>query len=512
MRSLTLCVYAGAALALLSSPALAQEAPSSAEEANQRPARSINLRQVLDVVVQQNPELARAQVGIAEADASSLAAAGLDDWTVGASGTGSISRTEFVDGQPFQTTSSDSVDLSADVTRPLTSGGTLGVSVGGGFSKSTFAVLADGGQSLEFDSKAWSSSVTAIFTQPLLAGRGKRIARASQRRAGTVRDAATLQQQVAAAAAVRDVINAYWEVAYARRVVDIRKGALDLAKEQLRITEAAIAAKIAARTEALATRQAIAVREQAVLLAEIEVSERSLELRRLAGLEIGPGEIDLAVTDALGDDGRRIDLDAALRQARERNPRLALARLNQDTARIDLEVAEDGLRPRLDLTASAGPSGNATDASDALRQMATFDAFSATAGLTYSHTLGRRAARGNRDLARESSRRLRIDLADAEREISVAVVRAVNRLRSARKRIEVSDLAIQLAVQNLDTEKRLFEAGTVRSFDVLERQDELAQDQLNRERAMVDYLEAVAELESLTGELLTRHNIELMPR
>ena len=512
MRSLTLCVCAGAALVVFSSPALAQEDGSSAEAANQRPARSMSLRQVLDVVVQQNPELARAQVGIAEADANTLAAAGLDDWAVGASGTGTITRSEFVDGQPFQTTATDSVDLSADVTRPLTSGGTLGLSVGGGFSKSTFAVLAEGGSNFDFESKAWSSSVTATFTQPLLAGRGKRIARASQRRASTARDAATLQQQVVAADAVRDVINAYWEVAYAVRVVDIRKGSLELAKEQLRITEAAIASKIVARTEALATRQAIAVREQAVLLAEIEVSERSLELRRLAGLEIGPGEIDIAAADALGDDGRRIDLDAALRRAREQNPRLALARINQDTAKIDLEVAEDGLRPRLDLTASAGPSGNATEAGDSLRQMATFDAFSATAGLTYSHTLKRRAARGNRNLARESSRRLRIDLADAERDISVSVVRAVNRLRSARKRIEVSDLAIQLAEQNLDTEKRLFAAGTVRSFDVLERQDELSQDRLNRERAIVDYVKAVAELESLTGDLLTRHSIELLPR
>lgn len=483
---------------------------SSAEQANQRPARAMSLRQVLEVVVQQNPDLARARVDIASAEAGALEASGLDDWTIGASGQVDIARAEAIEGQPFQTTDSNAVNLSADATRPLPSGGTIGLSLGAGYNQSTFAVLDQMGESFDIDSKSLSGSLVASFTHPLLGGRGARIARAAQRSAKVSLDAATLQKQVSAAAAVRDVINAYWELAYAIRAVEIQRGALDLAREQLRITEAAIEAKVVARTEALATRQAIAVREQALLLAIIEVSERSLEVRRLVGLEIGPGEIDIAVTDALRDDGRTIDLDQALRRAEEQNPSLALARINGEITAIELEQATDNLRPRLDFNASIGPTGAASDAGDVVSQMVKLESFTASAGLTYRQTLKHRAARGARDRAQQSSQRVRIDLAEVEREIAVSVVRAVNLVRSARKRIEVGDLAITLAEQNLDIEKQLFEAGTVRSFDVLERQDELSQARLARERAVVDYLEAVATLESLTGDLLTRHEIDLM--
>ena len=45
--------------------------------------------------------------------------------------------------------------------------------------------------------------------------------------------------------------------------------------------------------------QIVAQREQEILAAELDVSQRSLELRRIAGLEIGPRNIDVHATAAL---------------------------------------------------------------------------------------------------------------------------------------------------------------------------------------------------------------------
>jgi outer membrane protein TolC len=100
-------------------------------------------------------------------------------------------------------------------------------------------------------------------------------------------------------------------------------------------------------------------------------------------------------------------------------------------------------------------------------------------------------------------------VAEAERELVVSVVRAVDRVRMARKLFDVSELAVQLAEQNLASERTLYQAGEARNYDVLARQDELAQAQLGRERAIADYQQAVTELEALTGELLPRHGVEL---
>ncbi len=513
-------------------PAQAPDDGSSAEAAQARPARAMTLRAVLDAVVQQNPALSRSRSDVATAEADVLTSMGVDDWLLSVTGAWVSSRSEFLPGQPFQTLANDSLSGLAELSRGLSTGGTLKVDLDGSYSDTTTALefplfdedgMLIGSERTAFDAAALSGSLIASIDQPLLAGRGKRIARAEQRRTRIARDAAALQREIVALDTVREVVRMYWELAYASQAVGIQGGSLELAREQLRVTEAAVRARVSSSSEILAVRHAIAVREQAVMLAEVQMSELSLSLRRLAGLEVGPGEIDIAVADAFagqpasgqpasGQPGLGplvIDLDAAIEQARASNPRLALARTGAATAAISVELAEDALRPRLDLSAQAGPTGNATDAGVTLRQIGTFQAYTAGASLTYTGSLGQRSVHGTRDRAREETQRARIDLAEAERELAVSVVRAVDLVRVARKRIDVSSLAVQLSEQNLASERTLFEAGEARNFDILARQDELAQAQLSRERAVADYHQAVSDLEALTGDLLPHHGIEL---
>lgn len=523
-------------------PAQAPDDGSSAEAAQARPARAMTLRAVLDAVVQQNPALSRSRSDVATAEADVLSSMGVDDWALSVTGAWVSSHSEFIEGQFFQTLASDSYSGSAELSRGLSTGGTFKIDLDGGYSNTrtalVFPVVDDNGvivgsERTDIEAGALSGSLIASLDQPLLAGRGKRVARAEQRRARVARDAAALQREIVALDTVRAVVRMYWELAYASRAVGIQGGSLELAREQLRVTEAAVRARVSASSEILAVRHAIAVREQAVMLAEVQVSELSLSLRRLAGLEVGPGEIDIAAADAFtgqppsgqppsgqppsgqpvsGQPGLGplvIDLDAAIEQARASNPRLALARTGAATAEISVELAEDALRPRLDLSAQAGPTGNATEAGVTLRQIGTFQAYTAGASLTYTGSLGQRSVHGTRDRARAETQRARIDLAEAERELAVSVVRAVDLVRMARKRIDVSELAVQLAEQNLASERTLFEAGEARNFDILARQDELAQAQLSRERAVADYHQSVSDLEALTGDLLPHHGIEL---
>lgn len=516
----TAAVHAQPATSPSPPPPLSDDS-ASAEAARARPARGMTLRAVLDAVVQQNPELSRSRADVAAAEADVLAAMGIDDWTLSVTGGWVSNRSAFVEGQPFQTTATDSFSASAALSRALSTGGTVRINVEGSYSDTTVAVLGENPDTMrlerfDLDAGVVSSSLIASITQPLLGGRGTRVARADQRRARVARDAAALKREIAALDTIRGVIRAYWELAYASQAVDIQRGSLELAREQLRITEAAVRSRVSAPSELLAVQHAIAVREQAVMLAEVEVSERSLALRRLAGLEIGPGEIDIEATDAIaGQPGRgpsTIDLDAVIARARASNPRLALARTGADTAEIAVELAEDALRPRLDLAARVGPTGNATSPGDTLRQIGTLQGYTAGATLTYTGSLGQRTARGARNRAREGTQRARIDLAEAERELAVSVVQAVDLVRVARKRIEVSELAVQLAEQNLASERTLFGAGEARNFDILARQDELAQAQLSRERAIADYRQAVTDLEALTGDILPHHGIELLDR
>jgi outer membrane protein TolC len=476
--------------------------------------RPIRLGEALDVLVRQSGVLARAEADIAIAEAGRLEASGLDDWRLSATGAWQSNRRGFILGQPFQTIADDTFSANAGIERSLPSGGSFGLRASGVFAKQTFAVLDPSapGMRTDFDSKYYQGSLIATLNHPLLGGRGSRVSRVARARAAAARTVAELARASVAADAVLDAVRAYWELAYAQRALAIQRASLQLAQEQLRITRAAIAGKAAAPTEALAIEQAIAVREQAVLLAEIEIAERSLTVRRTVGLEIGPGDIELQAVDELAISDRALDLEQLLATAREHNPRLALARKNVDVAAIDLIVADDARKPRLDLSANLGPSGAAGTAGDTGEQMVKLDSYTAGASLSYNQTLGNRAARGSQKRAQESVRRSKIDVAELERETAVAVIRAVNLVRTARKRVEVSELAIKLAEQNLESEKVLFQAGDTRAFDVLARQDELSQARLSRERALVDYLESLANLDAVTGALLDKQGITVAPK
>jgi outer membrane protein TolC len=467
------------------------------------------LQELLDVLVRQSPELVRTTIDIAASEADIISAQGVDDWNLRATGAWSSKRRGLVEGNPVQTTAEDSATVTAEMSRSLSTGGTVGVALAGNVSDLTFSVIDSADDRIGIDTTALSGSLIASVTQPLLAGRGSRVARAPLRRASLSRNLAVLQRRAVAGSVVRDVITRYWDLSYAISRHAIAQQALELAQEQLRITRLAVEKKVSAPAEILAIEQAIAMREQDVLLADIEISERSLLLRQLVGLEIGPGEIALTTADVPDPGELPLSLDEALSVARERNPELAVARRRIETAAIDVEVASDSARSRLDLAASVGPDASASHLDDTFRQIGQFKSFTAAASLTYRQALGNRAASGahRRTVAGES--RAKADLAILERNLAADVVRAYNLVRTAKKRLEVSEVAIRLAATNLDNEKLLAQAGDARAFDVLARQDELSRAKLSRERALVDYLIAAVGVEALTGDLLPRYHIEI---
>jgi outer membrane protein TolC len=485
-------------------------APAATLVADDQPRRStqIGLPEVLQVALRKSPTLTRAFIDVDIARADVLAAQGLDDFTI--TGTALVSRAQSFDyagstGGFFQ---QDLVSIDLGVTRSLSTGGTISGALSGQRVKDTFRVEGMPTLSL-FD--GFGTAVTVSALQPLVRGRGERVARADVRRAAIARDVATLQQTAEALETAKDVIIAYWQVAHAVQVVAIRAEGVKLATQQLRITERAVRAGTVSPTEGLAAEQAIALREQAVLLAQVELSQLSLELRRRAGLELGR-EIDLTPTTPLAVPGQTFEPEAAIARALAENPTLALLAARGKGAEVDIDVAEDAVRPRVDIFASVGTGSRAAQTSAAVEQLGSFENPAFTVSLRYEQQLGARAARGATERARGVRRRARVDLEEARREIVVSVSHAIDLLRAARKRIEVSERAIGLVRRTLEIEQTRFANGKSTNFDVLLRQDELQQASLARALAVADALAAEATVHALTGDLLARHRIRIAPQ
>jgi outer membrane protein TolC len=508
-RGVARLALAIAALAAPASDAAAQRArptdPNRVPTA--RPGTPIALPDALQVALRQSPSISRAVIDIEAARADALAAQGIDDFTLSA--VASLTR-----AWTWQTGSSpgaylqDAAGLGAGLSRKLPTGGTVTANASAQAVSERFE--PDGAPAVDTFSGV-VTNLSAGVSHPLLRGLGQRIARADQRRASVARDVASLSQAAEALNVVRDVIVAYWQVAYARQVVDIRIEGMKLALEQLRITNTAVRTGSVSPTEVPAAEQSIAQREQAVIQAQVAVSELSLEFRRKVGLEIGRDQIDLAPSTPLVAPTPTFDVDATIARAIRDNPVLAMLEAKGKAADIEVEVSEDAIRPRLDVQAQLGSTGHATSAVDSIKQLGRFDNPSVAITLGYEQQLGSHAARGARDRAQAQRRRVRLDAEAARREITVSVVHAIDLLRAAQQRIEVSDRAIGLARRTLEIQQTRFLNGKATNFDVVLRQDELQQASVSRALAVSDALAAEATVYALTGELLDRNHIRIVP-
>src|SRR5258708_25048111 len=121
------------------------------------------------------------------------------------------------------------------------------------------------------------------------------------------------------------------------------------------------------------------------------------------------------------------------------------------------------------------------------------------------------AARRARTAARNKTRRLDIDRADAERQIETQTALAVKKVAAARTRVALTDKAINVAEENLRTERANFLVSRTTNFQVMQRQSDLIEARLRRGRAVADYHIAVAELQYLSGLLLEQYRIDVKP-
>ncbi len=482
--------------------------PEQIAEALGIQAAPLSLVDALRTALKTNPALQVAVVEVDIAQSSVLQARGLDDWLLMAGAQYTRRRTDPVSDSPFQNLGSDTLRGDVQILKPLSTGGTLGLKFDLPFARNKFRIEA-GGVAQESTSDEWEPAVTLSLTHPLLAGRGSAVARANQRRARATLTTAELRRQTEAVIELQKVIDAYWELAFSYRDLEIRQGSLELAREQLRVVQAQVEVGRLPKVDALAVEQAIAGGEELVLAGEIALADRSLTTRETLGLPISASEIYIAAVDLPDASGDPVDLQKTLARALENNPGLRILKSGTKLEEIDLEVAQNALLPSLDLSAVAGPLGRSDKLGDAFERLVKFETFSLVVGVDLTVPIGNHAAKGQVAAAKARMRKTKLDVADAERVLIAQTVRLANTLRASRKRLDVTKRGVELARENLSAERARYDVGRATLFDVLARQESLRNAAVREVRARVDYLKARSMVDYVTGDLLANYGLEL---
>jgi outer membrane protein TolC len=458
-------------------------------------ARPITLPDLLQLAVRQAPALQTAKIDIAVAEAQIAQTYGRNDWLVTGQVTGSRSSGVF---SGIAVTQSTQFSVSAGISRALPTGGTIGLHA---------ATRYDHSESDTFNSRSWFDDVGIDITQPLFRGRGVWLFNANQRRAELTRDVAVLARRLAAMQTVEAVVSAYWDLVLAERQIAITEASLALARERLRVTEIGAKGGKIAEAEIPAVQQIIATREEDLLNQQLVVLDRSLTLRRAVGLPIGQGEIGLRVDPDLEIPDRTWDLHALIERAYQISPELAELATRQKDATLEIEVTENGLMPQLDAALSFGPTGTGEAFDEAGKSLVKLEQLQISGSLTFSQSLERTQVRGRVRELRTNRQKLRVNDFDVRQQLAQTMTRAVAQVELARRRVVLSQRAIDLANENIRIETDRFSLGKSTNFDVLNRQEELRQAELRKAQALIDWHKAETVVQTLTAELLPAFGI-----
>ncbi len=466
---------------------------------------TVTLEQVLEVTVQRSPGMLRRALLQGAADADATAANTTADTRVDGSFDVGASRSKVVQpaNVPVLPSATDGLATTLRLTRELPWGTVVEVD-------GSFAVRRE---SYDADSRltTYRATTRAGLMQPLLRGFGSYGATAERTRAAAHRDTVRSEQDLAGVETVHEVVVAYWELVYAVDTTKILRQALVLASEQ---REATVARVRAGQLPAQAIDEvdvAVTLREEALLVAQQDTSRRSMTLRRVVGLEVGPDSVDLVPLDVASTAvTAEPEVEVEIARALDGNPKIQVLRAQGRESAVDLEVARDRFLPRLDVSISAQIEGD--DEASGLKAFSDIgqaDRYDVKAGLVFSLPLGRTADSGRVQGAQHRVRLAKLEGAELRAEITQRAIEAVQALWLSRKRIEVLEKSEDFALRALRGERARFLAGQLSNFEVLRRQDQLVELRLRRARAQVDRMIAATNLDVVTGRLLASHGIAL---
>ncbi|HEX8616086.1 MAG TPA: TolC family protein [Thermoanaerobaculia bacterium] len=410
-----------------------------------------------------------------------------------------------------------SVDLG--VAQNLPTGGSYGFSF-----NNARSVSAGGPQTV---TPAYTPNVGFRFNQPLLRDFGMDI----NRRFITIArntlgiSAETFRSQLMDTAV--SVEQAYLNLVYARRAVEVVKQSLFLARDQARITQIRIDVGASAPLDILQPRVTIATSEEQLIIAAANVRSAEDQLRQL--LNLAPEEWDRPIipTDDVAYTPMTINVDDAVRRAIELRPEVRQDRLATDTRRMQYLFARNQTLPQVDLNANYGFAGVAGSvlARDpntgeivigdripygrGLRQIVEGDFPSWSVGVNVSVPITNIGARAEARRAELDLQQSRVTEQQTRQIIAVDVRQAVRDVDTASRTIVATRAARDAAERNVEAERRRYENGMTTNFQVLEVQQQLSDARVRELQALVGYNQAVARYHRAVGDVLEVRNISV---
>lgn len=406
-------------------------------------------------------------------------------------------------------TRSDAVRWNTGVRKPLRQGGTFDVAA-----NLTYLNDKTPGSALSPDPSRLAR-VELGLNQPLLRGFGTDSAEAEVRLAENQTRRAALTTKAELLRLVTDVERAYHNLARAHHALMIQQRLLERGVE----TRDVLAGRLdfdVRPAEFSDARARVEARRANLIRAQRLLRQRSDELKALLDaqqLSLSGEALIIPPPDFVAVPVEFNLLDSITSALRNR-PELQLALLNIDDAAIRQRFADNARLPLLDINLRAALSGLDDSFGDAFGDVADTDYIDYIAGLQFEQTIGNRGPEAAFRVRRLERLQSVLDYATQVRNSVLVVKTALRTVVTSYALIEQTRISRIAAAENLRT--LLVEEQTLRGLTPdflnlkLNRQEALAQAELEESGAILDYKIALADLYDAMGVLLERRGISFV--
>ncbi len=177
-------------------------------------------------------------------------------------------------------------------------------------------------------------------------------------------------------------------------------------------------------------------------------------------------------------------------RAAAQNPQVRIARLQQESFRIDERLAENDRKPTVDLVVNPGLDTGAKSVGETLK-----------AGILFSVPLNRREATGRRDEARYKREKLRQEERLLTQQVQTEVDDAANAVELSRVRYTIAVEEVALAERLEQAERRKYDLGDGTIFLVNQRERATAEARQRLIDVQSEYQQALATFQAATLQL-----------
>ncbi|MEO7189923.1 MAG: TolC family protein [Vicinamibacterales bacterium] len=352
-----------------------------------------------------------------------------------------------------------------------------------------------------------TTALAVTFTQPLLAGFSIDNNRNQLRTLSIQRQIADIQLLTTIENTKASVRTAYWNLRQAIEQIEIQRRSLDLSQRLFQDNRTKVEIGTLAPIETTTSETAVANAEQQLLNAQISWTSAELTLKRLlaASPEDDLYNATLNPVEQAALSVQSVDIKGAVQRALEQRTDIMQAKRTLDVSRLNLEVTQNLTRPQLNLQTGYSGSGanskltngDVTGYGTAFSQLGSFEVPTWNVQFNFTYPLFMAAARANFARAQLAIDQSQASLKAQELTVTADVTNAGLAVENTFKQLQAAQKAREVAERNAEAEQTRFDVGMSTNYNVVQAQNNLTTQRLTELRALINYLNSVAEFDRI---------------